>query len=225
MKMFKNLWDALKKNPLVDESYEIMDKLFHQTQEMFALSMKALIDQDVDPEEIIRMDKQVNLNVQKVRKKVFEYFSLSSVPNIHGGLVLISLVIDYERIGDYAKDLATLREEYGFTKDLTPDLKNRLNEMRDLISMMFMEAHDSLEKMEEKYPTKVTLHERKLKEIYEDLTERLMDKELTRKEVITALITARILKRIAGHLDNIATSGARPFPKLGFKPGASSWED
>ena len=72
--MFKNIWDALRKNPLIDESYEIMDRLQHQTQEMFMLSMKALIDQDVDPDEIIRMDKNVNRNVQSVRRKVFEYF-------------------------------------------------------------------------------------------------------------------------------------------------------
>jgi phosphate uptake regulator len=91
--------------------------------------------------------------------------------------------------------------------------------------MMFIEAHNSLQKVEERYPTKVTIIERELKKDYEQLKERLMDKELTRKEVIVALISARILKRIAGHHDNIATSGARPFPKLGFKPGASSWED
>jgi len=223
--MFRNLWDALKKNPLMDDSYDIMDELHHQTQEMFLLSMKALIDQDVDPEEIIMMDKAVNKNVQKVRKKVFEYFSLTTVPNIHGGLVLISLVIDYERIGDYAKDLALMREEYGYNKPFTHDVKDSMNSMKDKVSMMFLEAHNSLQKIEEKYPTKVTLLERELKKEYERLVERLMDRDLTRKEVIVALISARILKRIAGHHDNIATSGSRPFPKLGFKPGASSWED
>ncbi len=223
--MFKNIWDALRKNPLIDESYEIMDQLQHQTQEMFLLSMRALIDQGIQPDEIVKMDKEVNRNVQLLRKKVFEYFSLSSIPNIHGGLTLISLVIDYERIGDYAKDLALLRDEYDFAKPFTHDINDRLNSMKDHISMMFLEAHDSLVVMEKAYPTKVTLRERDLKKEYDSLVERLNDKELTRKEVICSLITARILRRIAGHLDNIATSGSRPFPKLGFKPGASSWED
>jgi phosphate uptake regulator len=223
--MFKNIWDALRKNPLVDESYEIMDMLQHQTQEMFLLSMKALLEQEIEPDEIIRMDKKVNRNVQIVRKKVFEYFSLSSVPNIHGGLTLISLVIDYERIGDYAKDLALMRAEYDFIEPFTHDIKDRMNSMKDRITVMFLEAHDSLSKMEQSYPTKVTIQERELKEEYESLKDRLMGKDLKRKEVICALISARILRRIGGHLDNIATSGARPFPKLGFKPGASSWED
>jgi phosphate uptake regulator len=223
--MFRNVWDALRKNPLIDESYEIMDKLHHQTQEMYLLSIKALVDQDIDPEEIVKMDKQVNRNVQKVRKKVFEYFSLSTTPNIHGGLTLISLVIDYERIGDYAKDLAYLREEYSYKGEITHDVRDMLHEMKDEISLMFLEAHNSIEEMNQDYPTKVTEMEKSLKIIYEKLKERMMDQKITRKEVIVTLIAARIIKRVAGHLDNIASSGARPFPKLGFKPGASSWED
>jgi phosphate uptake regulator len=225
MEMFKNIWDALRNNPLVDESYEIMDKLHHQTQEMFLLSIQSLIDQEVDPEDIVKMDKEVNKNVQRVRKKVFEYFSLSTVPNIHGGLTLISLVIDYERIGDYAKDLAYMREEYEFDGEFTHEIKDLLGEMKDKVSLMFLEAHKSFEEMNQKYPTPVTKLEVELKEKYDELKHLLMDSSIKRKEVIVSLISARIIKRMAGHLDNIATSGARPFPKLGFKPGASSWED
>lgn len=225
MEMLKNLWDALRNNPLVDESYEIMDRLHHQTQEMFLLSMKSLIDQEIDPEEIVKMDKEVNRNVQRVRKKVFEYFSLSTVPNIHGGLTLISLVIDYERIGDYAKDLAHLRIEYDHEGEFTHEVKDLMGEMKDKVSLMFLEAHRSFEEMNQSYPTPVTKLEVELKEDYDELKEMLMDGRIKRKEVIVSLICARILKRVAGHLDNIATSGARPFPKLGFKPGASSWED
>ena len=125
--MFRNIWDALKKNPLIDESYEIMDDLHNQTGKMFIIAIKALMDQDADPEEVIKMDKEVNKNVQRARRKVFEYFSLSSVPNIHGGLILISLVIDYERIGDYAKDLANIREEYDFRGSFHPGNEKELH--------------------------------------------------------------------------------------------------
>ncbi|MGA1872116.1 MAG: PhoU domain-containing protein [Thermoplasmatota archaeon] len=223
--MFKNIWDALKKNPLIDDSYRIMDRLHHQTQEMFILSMKVLIDQKGEPEEILRMDKDVNRNVQRVRRKVFEYFSLSSVPNIHGGLVLISLVIDYERIGDYAKDLASMRDEYDFRKPFQPDGRKELHMMKDLIIEMFPGAHDSFMSPDQKYPTPVTKLEMELKEHYDNLRELTLKKNIHRDEALVEIISARLMKRIAGHLDNIASSAARPFPKLGFKPGASSWED
>ncbi|HHD15521.1 MAG TPA: hypothetical protein ENK47_02315 [Euryarchaeota archaeon] len=223
--MFRNVWDALRKYPLIDESYEIMDRLHDQTREMFLLSLRSLVDQEVDPEQIVKMDKEVNRNVQAVRRKVFEYFSMSTVPNIHGGLTLISLVIDYERIGDYAKDLAYMRKEYGFLDPMTHEMKDALKDMGDIISLMFVEAKKSLESLEQKYPTPVTLKERDLKDLYDGLKEKLMKNDLTRREVLVTMISSRIMKRIAGHLDNIASSGARPFPKLGFKPGASSWED
>jgi phosphate uptake regulator len=225
MEMFKNIWDALKNNPLIDDSYRIMDELHHQTHQMFLLSMKALIDQKGDPEEVMRMDKEVNKNVQRVRRKVFEYFALNSVPNIHGGLVLISLVIDYERIGDYAKDLANMREEYDFREDFQPDGKHELHMMRDLIGEMFPTAHNSFMAPNVKYPTPVSHLETKLKERYDNLRELTLKKNIHRDEALVEIISARLMKRIAGHMDNIASSAARPFPKLGFKPGASSWED
>jgi phosphate transport system protein len=223
--MFRNIWDALKKNPLIDESYRIMDQLHHQTQEMFLLSVKNLIDQDGDPEEVIKMDKEVNKNVQRVRRKVFEYFSLSTVPNIHGGLVLISLVIDYERIGDYTKDLVNMREEYDFREPFHPDGREELHSMKDLIIQMFPEAHSSFMSADEKYPTPVTKLEVTLKDHYDNLRDLTLKKNIHRDEALVEIISARLMKRIAGHLDNVATSAARPFPKLGFKPGASSWED
>jgi len=223
--MFRNVWDALRKNPLVDDSYEIMDRLHHDTQEMFIIAMKGLVDGEDKAEEVLRMDKGVNRKVQLVRKKVFEYLSMSSVPNITAGLTLISLVIDYERIGDYAKDLALMREEYGFEGDLRDETKEVLEDMKDQISLMMLEAHRSMEKNEVKYPTKVTLMERELKEMYEKVAEAVLEKGYDRREGMVVLISSRIIKRIGGHLDNIASAGARPFPKLGFKPGASSWED
>ncbi|MEA3558980.1 MAG: PhoU domain-containing protein [Candidatus Thermoplasmatota archaeon] len=223
--MFKNIWDALKKNPLIDESYEIMDELHDQTRKMFTIAMKALMDQNADPEKVIKMDKEVNMNVQRIRRSVFEYFSLSSVPNIHGGLILISLVIDYERIGDYAKELANIREEYDFRESFQPDNRKELHMMEDLIIEMGPEAHDSFMSPVQKYPTPVTGLEIKLKEHYDNLRELTLKKNIQRDEALTVITSARLMKRIAGHLDNIASSAARPFPKLGFKPGASTWED
>ena len=223
--MFRNIWDALKKNPLIDESYGIMDELHDQTEKMFLIAMKALMDQDADPEEVIRMDKEVNKNVQRIRRKVFEYFSLSSVPNIHGGLILISLVIDYERIGDYAKDLANIREEFDFRGSFHPSSKGELQKMKDLIIKMCPEAHFSFMSPDQKYPTPVTKLEVELKEHYDNIREFTLKNNIRRDEALTVITSARLMKRIAGHLDNIASSAARPFPKLGFKPGASSWED
>ncbi len=223
--MFRNIWDALKKSPLLDDSFEIMDELHHRTQEMFLLSMRVLMDQKTDPQEIIKMDKEVNKNVQRVRKKVFEYFSLSSVPNIHSGLIMISLVIDYERIGDYAKDLALMRNEFEFEGNLQEEGRDELGRMKDLILLMFDEAHDSFVNMDEEYPTRVTHMEEELKVHYETLKDWTRTKNIKRDEALVEIVSARLLKRIAGHLDNISSSGARPFPKLGFKHGASSWDD
>jgi hypothetical protein len=90
---------------------------------------------------------------------------------------------------------------------------------------MFPAAHNSFMAPDLKYPTPVTHLETKLKERYDNLRGLTLKKNIHRDEALVEIISARLMKRIAGHLDNIASSAARPFPKLGFKPGASSWED
>ena len=223
--MFRNIVDALTKNPLLEGAYGRMDEINRITQEMFILSMRVLVDRKNSPREVQMKDKMVNSIVEDIRKKVFEYLSVTTSPNIHGGLVLISLVIDYERIGDYAKDIALMRQEFDFDGDFDPGLKDRMERMEDLISLMFLESHKAMEEAKGKYPTTVTHLEEQLKVEYEGLKRYIASNDLDQPEVLTALVSARIMKRIAAHHDNIASSSVRPFPKLGFKPGSSQWRE
>jgi len=224
-KMFRNILDALTKNPLLDEAYRDLDRINHLTQEMFIMSRRALIDQEVPPKEVQIRDKKVNSLVQIIRKKVFEYLSINSSPNIHAGLVIISLVIDYERIGDYTKDIALMREEFDYRDDFRPYIKDHLEKMEDIISLMFLESHKAIEESEGKASGKVSELEESLKEEYNLFKSELLEKGCVQNESLTGLVTARILKRIAAHHDNISSAAVRPFPKLGFKPGSSQWKD
>ena len=223
--MFKSIIDALTKNPLLDEAYEDLDRINHLTQEMFIISMQVLLDKKPSAKEVLMRDKKVNALVQSIRRKVFEYFSVTSSPNIHAGLVIISLVIDYERIGDYTKDIALMRDEFDFQDDFKTSNKVSLERMEDIISLMFIESHNALEEQKGSHPSKVTKLEEDLKAEYLAMKSVLLDTGCVQNESLTAIISARIMKRIAAHMDNISSSTTRPFPKLGFKPGSSHWKD
>lgn len=221
--MFKNILDALTKNPLLDDAYKDLDKINQITQEMFLQSMRVLIDREGSPKEVLMKDKRVNALVQGIRKQVFEYFAVNSSPNIHAGLIIISLVIDYERIGDYAKDLVLMREEFGYEEEFRPWIKDRLEKMEDIIALMFLESRKAIEEASGEPSTKVSKLEGDLKKEYELFKAELLDKGCIQNESLTGLISARIMKRIAAHHDNIASASVRPFPKLGFKTGSAHW--
>ncbi len=223
--MFKNLYDAIKKKDMLDVSYEIMDNLHEQTYEMFKMASKCAISGEVPEEDLIKMDKEINYMVQMIRKNVLEHFSLSSTPNLHAGLVLISLIIDYERIGDYTKALCRIRNNFHFSGDLDPEIRENLEKMAEAILKMFPEAYSNIEESYSSKTPKITSFEENLKEEHRELRENILQDYIGKNQALSAAVAASQLRRIAGHLDNIGTAGTRPFPKLGFKPGASSFED
>jgi len=223
--MFRSIYDSLTKNSLLDDSFKIIDQIHHQTQEMFEIASESLIVNKIPEEDLLKMDKAVNKAVQDIRRKVLEYFSMTSTPNYYAGMVLISLAVDYERIGDYTKKLYDLRNIFDYRDNFNPDIEETLRAMRHDISVMFPEAFRCLEEKTENYPNKVTEKETEVRDNYAIILRRIQKVDIDKPQALVAAKYSGRLMRIAGHLDNISSSAGRPFPKLGFKPGSSAWID
>ena len=54
------------------------------------------------------MDKKINEFERDVRRKVMTHLAIGGKEDIGSGLVLVSVVIDIERIGDYTKNIYDL---------------------------------------------------------------------------------------------------------------------
>src|SRR5690606_1318050 len=77
---------------------------------MFDASVESLRRRDdgsIDID-IYELDKDVNRFERDVRRKVMTHLAVSGPADLASGLVLISVVIDIERIGDYAKNIYDL---------------------------------------------------------------------------------------------------------------------
>ena len=108
--MFKEILKLLGKDNLqaqaLSECYEMID-LCH---EMIVASVDSLRNKD-DAEigiDIFQMDKRLNSFERDVRRKVMTHLSLGNVGDLTSGLMLVSIVIDLERIGDYTKNIHDL---------------------------------------------------------------------------------------------------------------------
>ena len=77
-----------------------------------------------------KRDKEINNYQKEVRKKVITHFSISrNIEDFPSGMVLLSIIIDVERLGDYTKnilDLAINYEEKIISEELLDELR-RLN--------------------------------------------------------------------------------------------------
>jgi phosphate uptake regulator len=214
---FKSIYDALTKAPLLENAYNDASEMHKLAKEMFEESTKCLIGCDVDVAKKLGLeDKRINKREKRVRRKVMEYLAVTSAPNLNASLVLISIVIDYERIGDLCKNIAQLCIEYpaDFGEE---DYSKDINLMKDNISKMFDLTLVAMEQSDEEKAKEVIAIHDKVKGIHNSIIKKLNedDKISTTNAISYALLTG-YFRRINAHLANICTGVLHPFPALGF---------
>ena len=221
--MWKPLFSVFYKDSLLDKAYRDSYKMFKLTQKMFLESKKSfrqkgLKDIKID---IYDADAKVNKFERKVRKKVFRHLAERGGDEIYSSLLLISVIIDIERIGDYTKNVLELAKNYrgklkcdSYEED-TKKVESAVEDsfVRVLKQFEFSEKTDA-EKLLSEYHWINKLCDQRAADL---ITE--ADKTISSCDAVALALYIQYLKRINSHLRNIATSVINPFDKIGFTPG------
>ena len=222
--MFGKILDIFRRENLLKQAYDLSYDMLEIILQMYKASVDFLRKEDVKELnfDIYGYDKKVNKFEREVRKKVLTHLALSSstsATDVAPSLVLISIVIDIERIGDYTKNITELAENYPGTlsagkyeKVLTGIESKLTKNFEDLISC-FKDYQINIAKkiMDENAGVN--------KEINKVLTELIKEenKDFGTREGIAVALYFRFLKRISSHVKNIASGIVNPFHKIGFK--------
>jgi phosphate uptake regulator len=162
----------------------------------------------------------VNRYEQKVRRKVLKHLAITGGVNIIPGLILTSIVIDVERIGDYTKNIMDLAEAHpkkltcgSFEADIAK-IEAKVEQLFGQVIPVFKETD------KEKARSLIQDHWWILKRCDEILSTLISDgdPELSVSDAVSTGVYARYLKRITAHLINIASSVVNPFEGIGFHP-------
>ena len=135
---------------------------------------------------------------------------------LNASLILISIVIDYERIGDLCKNIAQACIEY--PADFADEEYARdINKIISNLSKMFDLTLAAIEKSDPEKAKEAISHHDKVKVIHNNIIKRLNEDEAvsTTNAIGYAMLTG-YLRRINAHLANICTGVLHPFPSLGF---------
>jgi len=232
--MWKNLLQLFREDNLYTQALRESNTMLELDLTIFDASVRALrqsdgseIDVDID-----RIDREINRYERDVRRKVLTHLTINAAGSGSGGgpgsasadlvsgLVLVSVVIDIERIGDYAKNIHDLARHHPRRLHGGP-LEAEVATIETKVSQLFRATVEAFRTSDvEASRAVMTGYKDEVSAICEDVIERLVGgrvDELTASQAAAIALYVRHLKRIGAHSRNIMTSVVNPFHRIGYR--------
>ncbi|MCC5842403.1 MAG: hypothetical protein JJT96_19960 [Opitutales bacterium] len=220
--MWRNLLNAFNNDNLYTQALAEAHEMLDIDLRMIEASVRSLRKSDdgsIDVD-ILKLDKQINRFERDVRQKVLTHLAVSGPTELSGGLVLVSIIIDIERIGDYAKNIHDLAQSHP-SKLHGGALEPRLAIIEEKTLFIFRETVDAVRAHNvDKARTVMELYKESLSAACEQVVRDIVEgraKDLSTETGAAIALYARYLKRIAAHSRNIVTSVVNPFPRIGYR--------
>jgi phosphate transport system protein len=217
---FREIIELWRSDNLMTQALNDSHAALESTRDMYHESIRSLRRDDGEMKiNVYDMDQRINKYEKEVRRKVFKHLAITGGTNVIPGLILTSIIIDIERVGDYTKNIMDLAVAHPrilecgvFDEDLKKIEKD--------VGKLFDEIIPALKTTDKK--TAVRLIEESwwmLKKCDEILTALIQERDpsLSPGNAVSTGIYARYLKRITAHLINVATSVVSPFERIGFR--------
>lgn len=190
-------------------------KMLEDGRTIFCSSADALLGR-LDPESIrgdlFATDQRINLTEQEIRRLIVVHATVHGAATFPAMLVMMSMVKDAERIGDYAKnifDLAAARVDLGGGKEL-----ERITSLRDRIAQL-LEDGRALHEAEDAEGARAFLAEAdKVEDACDVGLDGLLD--VKDRNMAGPVLAFRYFKRTTSHMANVVTALVMPLDKLDY---------
>ena len=219
--MFKQIFEIFKSDSLYEqalgECHEMLDidlSMFKTSIESLRKSDSAEIDID-----IYEMDKKINEFERDVRRKVMTHLAIGGKEDIGSGLILVSVVIDIERIGDYTKNIFDLAVNH--PKKLNGgSIEERLANIEKIAFNLFEKSIQAFKNQDiEKASGLMGDYKENISSQSDAITNEVIIGKIRDLDIGTAsavALYARYLKRICAHSRNLISSLVNPFERIGY---------
>ena len=223
MSVFKNLVNIWKSEDSLSQAWSSSNEMLVISHDMFNDSINALRSGEKNKviKSIKQRDEIINQYHREIRKKVVTYYSVSKdILNIDSGLVLLNMVVDIERVGDYSKNILDLAKHHP-KKLVSEKISDELRIIEKAVIERFNNTVIAIETMDEDIARKLIKSYRSdLGKISDNLVASSISGSFQIGEEHKAssmVLYARYLKRIGAHLKNITSVVVNPFESIGYK--------
>ena len=220
--MWKELLNLLRSDDLLQQAWSESHEMLVTAQEMTLEAMRVLRQEDIRevPAEIRAKDKLVNRYERDVRRKVMTHCVVRGSSDLSSGMVLVSIVIDIERIGDYSKNIMDLAVAHPNTL-VIPEFEDRLRAIEATVVSRFRDTIEVLESHDVKRAQElVETYKEEVSVVCDGMVDSIVKGEvmsLSPSDAAATVLYVRFLKRIGAHLKNVTTCIVHPFEWIGFR--------
>ncbi|MEE3196007.1 MAG: PhoU domain-containing protein [Candidatus Neomarinimicrobiota bacterium] len=223
MSIFTEIISVWRKEDLLSEAWEKSLEMLDLSHNMFVKAVKKSKKQESLSvlKQLKNRDKEINKYQREVRRKIITHVSLqNNINDISSIIVLMNMVVDIERIGDYSKnilDLAIYYPERLNTKILHPEL----HEIEQVVKSRFDKTVNAIKTEDVELASKLIKGFKKQVTTASDrIVNNIISGELNLEsgsESAAIVLYARYLKRIGSHLKNITTTVINPIDSIGYQ--------
>jgi len=184
----------------------------------FDVASNALLggtDPEVIRSDLFATDEQINASEQRVRRHLVVHVSVHGASSLPACLVLMTVVKDAERIGDYAKNLFDLTPQ---AAELAGDTAARedLIELKDLISAALATTRKTFDTQDEEEARQLVRTMAELEDRCDKAVADLLVRQADHSCPATLVLSYRHFKRVVSHAMNISTSIFMPIDKIDY---------
>lgn len=220
--MFEKFKELFGSESLLEAAYTTTLTMLDYDLQMYQAARTVLRDTDDSelPMDIKKMDRKINKYEREVRRNVLTHLTVAGMTNLAPGLVLVTIVISVERIGDYTKNIVTLARDHPQRLKGGPE-EARLKMIEDAIAEHFPRTIEVLRNQDKKLGRQIMRAQEEVSLAADAIITGLIasdsGKDLRTSEAVCVGIYARYLKRINSHLTTISSAIVNPFARIGFR--------
>jgi phosphate transport system protein len=231
--MLRELLSLFRADDAIADMGENFSRMLDMAKALTLESGNYFFDGPPTPEQrtsVSKQDIQLNKMERRIRKQVITHLALGEgARDAPYGLLMMSLVKDAERIGDYCKNLAEVYDDGGGP---IPDDENaaELTEIRAVVEDIFAATGRVFSASDTETALDLIRRGREVNRRCDALVKRVAGSAHDAATTTTLVLGARYYKRIQSHLLNILSGVVMPLHKLDYYderllPGADDEED
>ena len=223
MSLFKDVINLWKADDLLSQAWDDSHEMLNLSHEIFQQALIYLKNgENIDKLKTLKKrDREINEFQRDVRRKVLTHYAVEQdTTDLANGLVLINMVVDIERIGDYCKNILDLAINH-HQSIISSEVSENLAIIENEVESRFAKTLEAIQSQDENLAKSLMRgYHQQLTGLSDDIVNGVLRNEISfGGESRTAAITlyARYLKRIGAHLKNITSTLVNPFDAIGYK--------